>query len=72
MHLGRIHYDPAEALVGRTAGHGVANAVRKNEKKQNAQRVRVTNKSDKATVENALDRRTRLVRPLPLKASCFQ
>lgn len=40
---------------------GVANAVRENARKEAAGRARVTEKADRATVEQALDPRTRLV-----------
>lgn len=39
----------------------VANSVRKNERREDAMRIRVTEKSDRATVEQAIDPRTRMV-----------
>jgi hypothetical protein len=40
----------------------VATSVRENSRRESAGRVRVTEKADRATVEQALDPRTRLVR----------
>ena len=41
----------------------VATSVRESARRESAGRVRITEKADRATVEQALDPRTRLVRP---------
>lgn len=49
-----------ESNVGNLSSK-VANSVRKNERREDATRIRVTEKSDRATVEQAIDPRTRMV-----------
>ncbi len=53
--------DPLDQLAGMRLSAGVANGVKVVAAKQAAARVRGGDKSDRATVEQALDPRTRMV-----------
>ncbi|GMH45534.1 hypothetical protein BSKO_13491 [Bryopsis sp. KO-2023] len=57
----RVHYDACEELGGKNAGNAVASGVKRADDKLTRAMRRRTDKSDRATVENVLDRRTRTV-----------
>lgn len=53
-----VNYDPREDLRGRTASNSVSSSVKRADEKLTRGMKRRTDKSDRATVENVLDRRT--------------
>lgn len=57
-----VRDDPLDSLVGVRLSAGVANGLKVSSAKAAAARVRAGDKSDRATVEQALDPRTRMVR----------
>jgi RIO kinase 1 len=62
--LGSVRDDPLDGLAGMRLSAGVANELRVSSAKAAASRIRAGDKSDRATVEQALDPRTRMVRVL--------
>ena len=56
-----VRDDPLEGLAGVKLGAGVANEIKSNAAKAAVARVRTGDKSDRATVEQAIDPRTRMV-----------
>jgi hypothetical protein len=56
-----VRDDPLDSLDGHKLSAGVANTLKVNSAKAAAARVRAGDKSDRATVEQALDPRTRMV-----------
>jgi hypothetical protein len=58
----RLSDDPLEGLGGVALGAGVANSIRAGAARAATGRVTRGDKSDRATVEQALDPRTRMVR----------
>jgi hypothetical protein len=56
-----VRDDPLEGLAGVKLGAGVANEIKSNAAKAAGARVRTGDKSDRATVEQAIDPRTRMV-----------
>lgn len=57
--LSRIHI--GDAFEGRSVSNTVSNSLRPFQSKEDAARIRVTGKSDRATVEQVLDPRTRMI-----------
>ena len=58
----RVQRDALDLADNVALPRAVATAVRENSRRETAGRARVTEKADRATVEQALDPRTRLVR----------
>lgn len=66
-----VNYDAREDLGSRNAGNSVASGVKKADDKLTKSRKRRTDKSDRATVENVLDRRTRTVAGTNILSSSY-
>ena len=63
MRMGMVSYTPTEEIEGSNVDARVGGHLRETEKKHNKSRIRVTDKSDRATVDSVLDKRTRTVSP---------